>query len=151
MAYFITYGQLGRYLPGMKPCKLWTGHCEKSGYGRVKKAGRKILAHRMIWEQAHGPIPAGMLVCHHCDNPSCVRLDHLFLGTHRDNKRDSTGKDRHALPDNRGERHGLSKLTEGQVWEILESSEIQRVVANRFSINQSTVSDIRRRKLWRHL
>lgn len=56
--------------------------------------GKTVTAHRMAWELAHGPIPDGMQVCHTCDNPPCVRLDHLFLGTNRANVTDKIAKGR---------------------------------------------------------
>lgn len=58
--------------------------------------------------------PGKLHVCHHCDNPKCVRPSHLFLGTNNDNRQDSVLKDRHA----RGERHGRAKLTDSQIEEI---------------------------------
>jgi hypothetical protein len=67
------------------------------GYGRLYPEGmkgRSVLAHRWTWEQAYGPIPEGMQVCHRCDNPPCVRLDHLFLGTAADNMTDKQIKHR---------------------------------------------------------
>ena len=64
------------------------------GYGRIWVNGKPELAHRISWEIANGPIPKGMQVLHRCDNPSCVRPDHLFLGTQRDNMQDSIEKGR---------------------------------------------------------
>lgn len=76
-------------------CHLWTGTVCKHGYGRIyRKGASPVLVHRVAWERVHGPIPAGLKVCHRCDTPSCVNPDHLFLGTQRDNLRDMYAKGR---------------------------------------------------------
>ncbi len=56
--------------------------------------GKLHIAARVMWEVACGPIQQGMNVCHKCDNPNCVRADHLFLGTHEDNMADMWQKGR---------------------------------------------------------
>ncbi len=56
--------------------------------------GRRLIASRAAWEMVNGPIPTGMFACHHCDNPPCVRPDHLFLGTPKDNTEDMLRKGR---------------------------------------------------------
>lgn len=70
------------------------------GYPRmgVTIDGRRIVLamHRWVWEQVNGPIPAGMMVCHKCDNRRCIRPSHLFLGTSGDNARDMARKGRSA-------------------------------------------------------
>jgi hypothetical protein len=79
-------------------CWLWTGPKNKAGYGQMRLRNRKpIFVHRVAWELSNArEVPVGMLVCHHCDVRSCVRPDHLFLGTYRDNNRDMTAKGRNA-------------------------------------------------------
>src|SRR4029453_17701848 len=74
------------------PCWLWTGPIGTKGYGN---AGY-WTAHRRAWVLANGPIPRGLHVLHHCDNPPCVRPDHLWLGTAADNVRDRVSKGRSA-------------------------------------------------------
>ena len=74
-------------------CWVWTGK-RRSGYGRFLIKGRAVSAHRVAWELAYGPIPHGKEVCHRCDNPPCVRPDHLFLGDRRANMADAGSKGR---------------------------------------------------------
>lgn len=77
------------------PCKLWTGASTTDGYGRKRVGGRLYLTHRLAWEEAHGPIPEGVNVLHHCDTPACYEVEHLFLGTQADNVNDMVVKGRH--------------------------------------------------------
>lgn len=76
-----------------KPCKLSWSSIDNNGYSRVPGDG-KTLAHRNAWEKAFGPIPEGMLVCHHCDVRNCIEPTHLFLGTYKDNLEDASKKGR---------------------------------------------------------
>lgn len=86
---------------------------------RYRYSANKIrYAHRESWEMAHGAIPEGMVVAHECDNPPCVEITHLWLGTYADNTRDMVFKGRHF--DNRGEKHPSARLSDLQVREIRE-------------------------------
>jgi hypothetical protein len=94
-------------------CWQWLDWVDEAGYGRLssKRNGKSkmTLAHRMAWELRYGPIPEGMDVLHHCDNPGCCNPAHLFLGTQADNNHDRASKGRNA--DKRGEKNGQHKLT----------------------------------------
>jgi hypothetical protein len=70
-------------------CWEWTSHRTRDGYGYFSFRGRAYLAHRFSWELANGQaIGPGLVMCHRCDHPPCVRPDHLFPGTHADNMHD---------------------------------------------------------------
>ena len=75
-------------------CWIWMGYLNKWGYGRLRRNGNKILAHRAAYEEYKQLIPNGLLACHTCDTPSCVNPDHIFIGTHADNMRDAANKGR---------------------------------------------------------
>ena len=79
----------------MSDCILWTGWTSTKGYGQKRIDGKVKGVHRLAWEEAHGPIPEGMFVCHKCDVPACYNVEHLFLGTPSDNMRDKASKGRH--------------------------------------------------------
>ena len=89
----------------MSGCLLWIGDHARAGYGRLRIGGKRLYAHRLAWEMAHGPIPAGLSALHHCDNPACVNMEarHIFLGTQKDNVVDMIrkGRDRGASTEHR--------------------------------------------------
>lgn len=84
-----------RTVSNERGCKFYTGSTNSDGYGKVSLQGRSVLIHRWIFEQHHGPIPKGILVCHQCDTPQCWNIDHLFAGTSQDNLQDCAKKGRH--------------------------------------------------------
>lgn len=73
---------------GPDDCWEWTA-CTRRGHGGFWLDGRLVGAHRFAWEQVNGPIPSGLHVRHSCDNPPCVNINHLRLGTHQDNMADT--------------------------------------------------------------
>jgi hypothetical protein len=106
-------------------CWCWTANKNNKGYGLFRPGGvaPKRLAHRLAYADAYEEIPKGICVLHKCDNPACVRPDHLFLGTMLDNTRDMDAKGRRRVginPNNkpptlRGVDHPGSKMTEQMV------------------------------------
>jgi hypothetical protein len=76
-------------------CWNWTGALSDKGYGRFMLDGRNSHAHRVAYMLWVGEIPEGLSVCHKCDNPRCVRPQHLFVGSNSDNQQDSVSKGRH--------------------------------------------------------
>lgn len=88
-------------------CWLWRGAVFRYGYGQFKMNQRVLQAHRLSWAFTYGPILDGLWVLHRCDTPLCVRPDHLFLGTARDNTQDSIAKGRAAIVTNNPMRNPI--------------------------------------------
>ena len=133
-------------------CWLWTAHCSRNGYGRIKVAGVVRDAHRVAWELASGGIPDGLVVMHQCDRPRCVRPEHLSLGTLRDNSLDMVAKGRQRGP--RGEAHRWSRLTDKQAIEIRRrhvAGESAKGLAREFGVRPYTVQAIVKRLTRKHL
>lgn len=131
--------------PNARGCKLWFGGKDKKGYGIIW-GGTGVgyrFAHRIAWELAHGTIPKGMCICHTCDVPSCVNVEHLFLGTQQDNLEDMRSKGRHVS----GSRHGNHKLTDEDVLFIKQKRDMKGIeLANMFKVTPAHISNIRNGK-----
>jgi hypothetical protein len=137
-------------------CWEWTGPKDMYGYGLFYEGGRQKTTHRLSWTMHFGCIPPAMLVCHRCDNPACVRPNHLFLGTHQDNMADKIAKGRAAGGSSPGEANPLAKLTDDIVRTIrAEYLPGKRghgsAAAKRFGVSISTVHLVLRNKIWRHI
>lgn len=136
-------------------CWEWTGAKRDNEYGSFKYRGKTRTASRVAWLFAHGEWPGDLCVCHTCDNPSCVRPDHLFLGTDKDNAedRDAKGRQRNGASYGKciGEGHGRAKLTQHQV-DLIRSGAFdglsQREIADQFGVSGSLISMIKSGKKW---
>lgn len=134
-------------------CWVWVRARNRSGYGRTGAHGAPRLAHRVSYEMAHGAIPDGLMVCHKCDNPPCVRPDHLFLGTAKDNVRDAQEKGRLPVAKPRVPKLRIrpQKLTPEFVRFIRSSSLSARELATMSGVVPHTIRDIRRGTTWKGL
>ncbi len=139
-------------------CWVWTGAGVPKGYGHLSIGGHQgdmVYAHRASWEIHFGPIPEGLFVCHHCDNPRCVRPDHLFLGTPADNIDDMVRKGRQRGTSLSGERHNRARLTENDVRQIRRAyasgQEGVSELARKFGVGISTIRHVVKRETWQHV
>lgn len=140
-----TYGHIG-------PCTLWTGTIDKDGYGVFAlRSGDQGRAHVYAWVQANGPVPAGLVIRHHCDVRNCIRLDHIESGTPPQNVDDAMVRDRLS----KGEIHPNAKLTD----EIVRVARLryaaggvsQQQLADEYGVSQWTMGAAIRGKHWRHV
>ena len=131
-------------------CIISPYYKNKDGYANKSYKRKMYLHHRLVYSQ-HNNIDLddikGLVVMHLCDNPSCINIDHLRLGTHQDNMNDRNNKSRQAF----GVDVGLSKLTEADVLAIRASSLMQKDLAEDYGVHRSTIYHIKRGLTWKHL
>lgn len=152
-------------------CWLWIGGLNPDGYGSFRWSTRRSgKAHRISWRLYRGLL-RGAHVLHRCDVRCCVNPDHLFLGDNAANVADRVAKgrtvaisgpahphwkggislDRGTRGIARGERVHGSKLTESTVREIRAATGAQRAIAVKFGVAQTLISQVKRKKVWRHV
>lgn len=138
-----------RYVEKTSDCWKWTGKATVKGYGRIARGRSQgsehptnILAHRVSWIIHFGAVPENMNVLHHCDNPSCVRPDHLFLGSQMDNMIDCSEK---------GRRGNLTRDAVRDMRTAYRSGKTLRALAVEHAVSKSTAFNVIRGKTWRHV
>ena len=132
-------------------CLEFMGSKNLDGYGNIAAgqaaaggrlqpgAHRLIPVHRAVFEHHHGPIPAGLQVCHRCDNPPCVEIEHLFAGTAQENAQDMVSKGRAARNRQFGAANHLTKVSDEQVAQMRElkaAGVSTRDIAERYGLSQ---------------
>lgn len=132
-------------------CWEWTGPKMPAGYGKFYYNSLFEYSHRYSFTLSNGPIPPGLVICHRCDNPSCVNPEHLFLGTYKDNAQDCLKKGRHKFGQLKGSKNASAKLTEDQVLKIRESNKRYKEIATEYGVSEHCISEIRRRITWKHI
>ncbi len=140
---------------GPDECWPWMRGTIPDGYGVVGREDNRVgtsLAHRLVAEEVHGPIPAEVVVMHSCDNPPCCNPKHLIVGTIAANVADCERKGRGNHP--RGEGTGTAKLTEDQVCRMRvmrqEGFSIKEL-ASAFHVGKTAVAYALTRKTWKHV
>ena len=140
-------------------CWEWAGRLSPQNYGRFRFGGREYSAHRLSWQIENGSIPDGMYICHHCDNPKCVRPTHLFCGTPIENQLDAYNKNRRSQS---GEHNANNKLTKVDVvairnlWGEINPrhgliEQAKRIIANSYGVSFTTVHKVINGHTWKHL
>jgi hypothetical protein len=140
---------------GTDCCWEWQGALDSYGYGTFNfqyepKRRKGILSHRISYFLTHGNLPDHLLVCHHCDNTKCVNPQHLFLGTHNDNRHDSIKKNRHC----RGEGQHAHKLTEKQVIQVrqfYQEGMTYAAIGEKFGMTKTGIWAVVSGKTWKHV
>lgn len=135
-------------------CWEWQGQRNHSGYGVFYLVGKYVGAHRVSYGLFVAPIPDGMMVCHHCDNPPCVNPAHLFVGTAKDNTQDmiQKGRGQWNMVGVLGERHRSARLTEVEVASVRRrwaDGETMSAMAREKGVHISTISRVVREHTWR--
>lgn len=136
-------------------CWEWAGSVNAKGYGQfsVEKATPK-LSHRLSYEYAFGPFRKTLCVCHKCDNPPCVRPDHLFLGDRSANNMDMLAKGRARGGSLPGEKSPTSILTDRQVSEMRALFSFRggaKEAAREYGISATQAWRIISHKSWSHI
>lgn len=147
-------GPVPQHKPELGPCWIWARYVTKAGYGQfVIRRGNFGLAHVVSYALTREPVPPAVHVCHYCDNPPCVRPDHLFLGTPSDNSLDMFAKGR------QGSRHpgterANAKLTEQIVAEIRTIPPYfgrNAQLARKYGVSEHTIREAITGRKWRHV
>lgn len=144
------FGADGKY---PTECHEWTANRRKRGhsYGMFRYNGRMHNAHRIAWMLYKGKYPKGKCILHKCDNPPCVREDHLFKGTQTDNVKDAVSKGRNKGP--KSENSRSVKITK-EIADKIRSRYIPKVITMKqlgqeYGISDSAVEFIIKRHTWK--
>lgn len=128
-------------------CWNWKGTIEGYGYGVLDHNFKRYRGHVLALEFDGRPVPKGMVACHHCDNPRCVRPSHLYVGTVQDNANDAVARDRIS----KGSAHPIAKLTEDDVRAMRALDLPFAEIARRFGVSRPTAARAIKGVTWGHV
>ncbi len=135
-------------------CWIWMGKLSEKGYGIISTKGVDKRAHRVFWEIENGPIPVGKYACHHCDTPACVRPDHIFIGSQKENLADCRRKGRNKKMENgdqKGAANRNAKLTLENVLDIRTKRLSKAEFARLYGVSFKAVKNVWDGKSWQEL
>lgn len=122
-------------------CLLWIAGVNNKGYGVLSIGPKALKAHRVAWAHRHGPIPSGLQVCHKCDVPSCININHLFLGTNQDNALDMIAKG----------RKPVQSLVPEDAIAIYHSTESSASLSEKYGVDRSLITRIKAKRSWKRI
>ena len=135
----INEDKFWRNVDQSEDCWLWTAGKNPNGYGGFSVAGTTYGAHRISYYLATGRDPIGKVVLHSCDNPACVRPDHLSLGTQKDNMADAARKNKL----NRINANRALDYSQAQTIRLLAACGVKRQdLEFAFGVAKSTIANI---------
>jgi hypothetical protein len=131
----------------------------------INVVGKEFKITRIAYKAAFGDCPVGLNVCHRCDTPPCIKPEHLWLGTQKENVLDAVQKGRwahlygdknpyHGKVVRRGEEHCLAKLTVDDVKHIrhlFKKGWTCRRIGNKFHHSQENIRHVVMRRSWKHI
>lgn len=122
------------------------------GYTRIRYNGKHERLFRVVFQMKYGKIPKGMLIRHKCDNPSCCNIDHLEIGTPKENVSDMIERGRSKIhspkPKLQGIKNFSNKLTEEQVKDVYLSKLSSYKLAKEYGVSKTTILLIKHKKMW---
>lgn len=128
-------------------CKLWPLTLNDKGYGKISFENKTCEAHRVIYRCFYGEITKGLVIRHLCNNPACINIKHLKIGSRKDNAQDAVKAGSYRV----GEKHHSAKLTEEIVRYIRENEmEVSNsVLARKYPVSRKNIERIKTRKIWK--
>jgi hypothetical protein len=141
----------------MLPDCIASGYSTKghNGYARVPYKGKLISLTRLLYAQHHKIAVESLgdkVIMHTCDNPNCINLNHLKLGTQQENVQDMWNKGRQGVTPMQGSKHPMAKLNEQTVKEIKQNTRAAgKFLAKKYGVSVATISMIKNNKIWTHV
>lgn len=141
-------------------CWVWTGATGNYGYGVIGKGGRgegNARAHVLSWEWANGrKVPAGMVVCHQCDNTACVNPTHLHVASQKENMREAVERNRGLgkgkVPWQNNKAAKLNPEAVLKIRELAAGGATQRAIASSMGLTcHNTIGRVLRGENWNHV